>query len=307
MSPEDQAEIAATISRAFDLAEQGQREASVWCFATARSMAVSMADPERLAQKIENHDRPLIRERERYRQLIARQRESDDRIIVFGDSLGLPRPDAKHGEYDGADSTFPFMLLAQRPGWSVDSICQRYFTMRRVLDMLLAEPDLGVGADVILHIGLNDCADRMFLEDERLALALLPPEVKDQMVRFAQLHRRAILAFLPGHHYVPPPEFTAHVDSILALLASRARRVVVATIILPPIRFWPATPGLQANFGRYNLSLMDSAARNGAYAFDVDRHMWANQGAGVLLPDGMHLATPGHELFAKEAAALLDS
>lgn len=307
MSPEDQAEIAATIGRAFGLAQQGQLEASVWCFATARSLAVSLADPEQLDQQIDNHDRPLIRERERYRQLIAQQRQSEDRILVFGDSLGMPRPDSKHGEYGGADSTYPFMLLAQRPGWAVDSICQRYFTMRRVLDMLLAEPDLATGADVILHIGLNDCADRMFLENERLALDLLPTETKAQMVRFAQEHRRAILSFLPGHHYVPPPQFTACLDSILTLLAGRARRVVVATVILPPIRFWAATPGLQANFGRYNLALMEAAARHGAHVFDVDRHMWANQQAGVLLPDGMHLSTPGHELFAKEAAALLAS
>ncbi|RYE75712.1 MAG: SGNH/GDSL hydrolase family protein, partial [Myxococcales bacterium] len=213
--------------------------------------------------------------------------------------------DSKHGDLKGAENTYPYMLLEQRPGWAVESICQRYLTMTRVLDLLLADPDLAVGADVVLHIGLNDCADRMFLEHERIALGLLPDELKDSIVRFAQQHRRDILAHLPGHHYVPPTEFTATVDTILSILASRARRVVVATIILPPIRFWPATPGLQANFGRYNLALMDAAARHGALVFDVDRHMWANQNEGVLQSDGMHLDTAGHEIFAEEAAALL--
>lgn len=305
MSPDAETEIATTISRAFALAKEGHHEPAVWAFATARSMSVALADPGQLATRIENHDRPLIREREHYRALIARQRQSAERIVVFSDSLGLPRPEMKQGELEGADSTYPFLLLAQRPGWSVDSICQRYLTTQRVLDMLLAEPDLAVGADVILHVGLNDCADRMFLEDERLALDLLPAEVKDQLVRFAQEHRRSIVRFLPGHHYVPPAEFEANVDAILALLGSRARRVVVATVILPPIRFWPGTPGLQANFGRYNLALMDAAARHGAQLFDVDRHMWASQHQESLLPDGMHLAAHGHQIFAEQAAALL--
>lgn len=305
MTPEAQSEIAATIARAFSLAGQGHHESAVWCFASARSMSVSLAEPNELAKRTENHDAPLIREREHYRGLIARQRQSEDRIVVFGDSLGLPRPDMKQGDFDGADGTYPFQLLALRPGWSVDSICQRYFTTRRVLDMLLAEPTLAAGSDVILHVGLNDCADRMFLEEERLALDLLPAEVKAELVRFAQQYRSSIVRFLPGHHYVPPTEFEANVDAILSLLRGRARRVVVATAILPPIRFWAGTPGLQANFGRYNLALMDAAARAGACLLDVDRHMWANQHQGALLPDGMHLAASGHQVFAEQAAALL--
>lgn len=152
MSPEAQAEIAAAIARAFSLAREGQDEAAVWTFASARSMTVSLADANELAKRIENHDAPLIREREHYRALIARQRQSEDHIVVFSDSLGMPRPDMKQGELDGADGTYPFQLLAHRPGWAVDSICQRYFTTRRVLDMLLAEPAMADGADVILNV-----------------------------------------------------------------------------------------------------------------------------------------------------------
>jgi len=307
MNPQDQERIADQIELAWQLAERGAEDTAALAFAQARTMVVSLAEPAAREHVVGNNVTALGREREQYRERIAGKRDGARRLLILGDSLGLPRPDDKGGSDKGAERTYPMLLLDRLPQHGVDSICQRFFTTRDIVDLLHADPELGVESDVVLHIGLNDCANRMFLQSERLALDLLPAETKDRIVGFAQKHRRLLLAELPSHHYVTPEVFTANLSAILELLTQRrARRVVVTTIILPPIRVWPATPGIQRNFGRYNQMLMDIAhAHPSAVLFDLDRHVWARQHEGVLLPDGMHLSLAGHELFADEVASLL--
>lgn len=305
MSSTDHEQIDAQIELASALVDRGAEQAAANAFAAARSMCVSLCDANALAQVVDRTVTGFGRERESYRSLIAEQRPGNRRLTILADSLGLPRPDAKVGSFKGADQTYPFLLLERLPTHSVESHCQRYFTTREVLDTLTADPDLGVG-DVVIHVGLNDCANRMFLETERLAMDLLPAATKEKVVGFAQRHRKLVLKHLPSYHYVKPDEFRSNLDAIFELLRQRgARRVVVATIILPPIRFWGGTPGIQRNFGLYNAMLMDAAARHGGVLFDLDRHVWSRLGEGVLLADGMHLSHEGHQMFADETAALL--
>jgi lysophospholipase L1-like esterase len=304
MTPDDEADIAAEIDRAHALAEGGAHGAAALAFATARAMVTSLADPERLATRINNHWTPLTRERELYRSIVAERRTTGRPLVVFSDSLGLPRPDAKSGPHQGADGTYPFMLVDRLSGHAVNSLSQRYFTTQHVIDLLEADPGLGVDSDVFVHIGLNDATWRMFSEPDRLGLDLLTPAVKDRIVGFAQKYRTLIIRELPEYHYVSPDQFRTNLDIFLEMLSGRGARVALATVILPPVRFWSFTPGLQRNFARYNLILMDAAHRGGASLIDLDRLVWDKQHDGVLLSDGMHLSETGHQLVAEQVASL---
>ena len=305
MTPDDEALISAEIDRAYAFAARGDDDMAAQSFATTRVMCVGLADSKALDKRIRYVHRKAVRERERYREIIAKQRPSGTPLVVFSDSLGLPRLEEVAGPYDGAERTYPFMLIDRLPRHSVNSQCQRYFTTRHVLDLLHSDSTLGVESDVVVHVGLNDAPWRMFSETDRLSLDLLSPDLKDRIVRFAQKYRKLIISELPEYHYVDPPDFQANVDAILETLNHREARVMVTTIILPPVRFWPSTPGLQRNFARYNLILMDAAHRHGASLIDLDRLVWDKQHDGVLLPDGMHLNEAGHELLAEQVASLL--
>lgn len=306
VSPDVEEEIAAQIDRAFTLAARGAEAAAALSFSLVREMCVSLCDGAALTRRIENNTAGFVRERELYRELIAQLRSGSRELLVLGDSLGLPRPDDKSGPTMGADGTYSTLILDRLPDHGVQSYCQRFFTTRHVLELLQERADLGGSSDVVVHVGLNDCANRIFLEHERISLDLLPPETKEKVVNFGQQHRRLILRNLPSSHYVTPEEFRSNLETVLALLRGRgARRVVLATIVLPPARFWPATPGINRNFGQYNLIMMEVAARHGGLLLDIDRHVWARSQQDVLLPDGMHLSRSGHELFADELAALL--
>jgi len=305
MTPDDEALITAEIDRAHALAERGVDHAAALAFASARTMCTSLADPEDLRKKLGGFNTSITRERELYRSIIAERRTTGRPLVIFADSLGLPRPDEKSGPHQGADATYPFMLVDLLSGHTVNSFCQRYFTTRDIVDVLHGDESLGVESDVLIHVGLNDTTWRMFTEADRLSLDLLEPELKARIVGFAQKYRHLIIHNLPEYHYVAPADYQANLDSILETLNHRKARVLTATTILPMVRVWSTTPGIQRNFGRYNLMLMDAAHRHGATLIDLDRLVWDKQHDGVLLADGMHLSRAGHELLAEQVASLL--
>ncbi|WP_347267871.1 SGNH/GDSL hydrolase family protein [Paracoccus sp. (in: a-proteobacteria)] len=300
------AQIADAMDRAEALMAEGNPRSGVRAFALARALVVDLPGKAVIARIAAANERAYHAERERHRKAIAARRPSGRGLVIFGSSLGLPRPVgllAKPLE----DRVYPELIADALEDRAITSICQRYYTSDNVLDELTADPGLGgEGADIVIQVGLNDCANRMFLENERLALDLLPEDLSKRVVGFAQRHRRAILLDLPARHYVPPERFSANLDTILTMLARRgARRVILATTILPPARFWPATPGVNLNFADYNIRKMQAAARHGAMLLDMDRLVWQAQHLDALLPDGMHLASEGHRIFAREVLALL--
>lgn len=305
MTPDDEAIISAEIDRAYAFAERGAADVAALSFAAARSMCTSLADPGTVEARLERQWGAMIREREEYRAMIADRRTSGRPLVIFSDSLGLPRPDAKTDATKGAAGTYPYMLVDRLSGHTINSFCQRYFTTRDILNLIQADAELGVDADVLVHVGLNDAPWRMFSEPDRLSMDLLAPDLKDRIVQFAQKYRSLIISELPEYHYVDPPDYQANLDTILETLKTRGANVMVTTTILPPVRFWSFTPGLQRNFARYNLILMDAAHRHGATLIDLDRLVWDKQHDGVLLPDGMHLSESGHELIAGHVASLL--
>lgn len=297
--------IAEVMDRAEALAQEARMRPAVQAFALARSMAVDLPGPAVIAGIIARNEQVYRAERERHRKAIAARRPEGRGLVIFADSLGLPRPVPRGGQ-PLEDRVYPELIADARPGRAVSSLCQRFFTTDHLRHELQADATLGAGADVIIHVGLNDCANRMFLENERLALDLLPEALSVRIVEFSRRHRRAILTDLPSRHYVAPEMFSANLDACLALLKGRkAARVVLTTIILPPVTAWAGTPFIHMNFAGYNLRIMEAARRNGALLFDFDRHVWQAQHLDALLADGMHLASEGHRIFAREALALL--
>lgn len=300
------AQVGAAMDRAEALVAEGNLRPALLAFAFARSLVVELPGAGVIGQIAARNERVYQAERERHRQAIAGRRHTGAGLVIFADSLGLPRP-VPRDTAPLEDRVYPELIADTVEDRAVTSICQRFFTTDHVCRELDADPALAAnGADVIIHLGLNDCANRMFLENERLALDLLPEDLSKRIVGFAQRHRRAILADLPPRHYVMPEMFTANLDTILTRLKQRgARKVILATIILPPARNWAGTPGLHLNFGDYNQRIMQAAARHGAVLFDFDRLVWQAQHQDALLADGMHLASEGHRIFAREALALL--
>ena len=286
-------QVAGTIAYAFAIAQAGKAELAVNAFSLARQIAVSQANPAKLAARVAADVARYRKERDEFRaRFKSAQSNSGEQILIVSDSLGLPRLDQPS---DGTGRTYSGLLAGADHARKVTPICQRFFTTDNVLAELQQEETLGRESDVVIHVGLNDCANRMFLTEDRLALGLLSPET----------NKRDILRYLPSRHYVPLEKFRSNLDAITTILKSRgARNIIFATTILPPSKFWAATPGINRGFALYNVEIMDAAHRHDVTLLDVDRIMWENQHRQPLLPDGMHLSDLGHKLFADGVAAL---
>ena len=308
MNKEKLVELGAEIARAHDYAAAGHRVEAVHSFALARVISEKFADPQALANAITRETNSYAKERDTYRTMIAKRRASKDGLAILSDSLAMPRPDDKTGNDLGAARTYPWLLVDALPAKSVTSIAQRFFTTHDVVNQLAADPKLGANSDIIIHVGLNDCAKRMFTVAQRLSLSLLPEALNKSMVLFAQKYRIDILLHLPAQHYSTIWEFRTNLDHALMLLRERkARKIILATIILPPAKHWPGTPGVNLNFATYNLEIMAAAQRHGALLLDIDRYIWATFHESGLGPDGMHLADKGHRMFTEHATRLLKS
>lgn len=310
MTPEHTETVSQEIARATALAADGQMTLAVKSFDLAREMAHIWADPAGLDKVTTREKVGLSKERDRYRQIHFKHGAGEERtsLLVMGDSLGLPRADRMGGSYKGGENTYPWMLGYEVHGFQPTAICQRYFTTADALAILRQEPALAETETAIIHLGLNDCATRMFLEHERLALSLLAADQREAFVDFARKNRKAILKYLPNRHYVAPETFRQNLDLLVdCLQRSGCKKIALTTIILPPSRSWAGTPGMAANFGRYNAEIMAAATRNDVMLFDLDRLVAERGNDTMLISDGMHLSDEGHTLFTREVVKLLKS
>ena len=299
MTPEDLEKLSAQIEAAHSLAEAGEQQVAVHQFAAARAFASAKVDQTKLDTEVARQVKSFRAEAESYRKDIAALATRTDAppVVIISDSLGLPRPDAKGTPRKGAEEIYANLLAGMLDGRRVDPICQRFFTTTHAIVQLEREPDLGRGADVVLHLGLNDAPRRMFLERQRIAVTLIPEPVQKRIVTFAQKYRVHILRHLPPLYYTPPETFAANLDFIARTLKARnARRIIFTTIIVPPLKFWNATPNLEVFFSKFNHIIMSTAMQNGILLLDIDRHVWARLPETPLNADGMHLSARGPPL-----------
>lgn len=302
MTAKYDAEIATEIDTAFSHAEAGAIDVAVHQFAFARTKALHYADPVGLANKIAEENAAYARERERHRASFAPKPKATRKVLIMADSLGLPRPDGEAAPV----RTYSSLIYDRYPELDVDSFCQRFFTTQNVRAALDEDPDLGRASDFVLHVGLNDCANRMFLENERIALSFLSPDTRNKLIAFTRKYRRDIILRLTPHHYVTPTQFRENLAAIVDVLRARnAGRIVLTSIILPPSKSWPGTPGINRNFANYNLEIMNTVHNKDAFLMDMDRHVWRAQNRGVLVSDGMHLSEAGHQLFCDKCDPFL--
>lgn len=306
--------VAAGIAAAYAAAASGDMiEAAINFRRTCRLMAET-CDVAKLKRNIEGAHQRFDTERRSFQRGIAKRNESSTaRIVVLADSLGLPAFEDKTPTDPCFDRTYSYVLTTRtgkggvRP--HVTPLCRRYATMADVAAML-AEPttiEACHDAHVLLHVGLNDTAVRMFIEEERISMSLLPEEIRESVLEFAKKFRRQVILSDTDYTYTPYDLFVKLLDAnITAIKSMQAKSVTLATVILPPSRVWPSTPLINWNYGRYNMAIMMAARQHGAMLLDADHLIWEAGNDSALRPDGMHLSLAGCNLFADRYMALIN-
>jgi len=226
------------------------------------------------------------------------------KIVIMADSLAM----AREGETTVPfDMTYPYLLdqsLRRRFGSEAPLVIERGMrrrTIEYVLDEWYELVDLRRAEVVVVHVGIVDCAPRVFLRRERQFVENLRPAfLREAILSNVHRHRRAIVN-LRKKVYVPADRFNALVGQVVARAkASKLRSLVFVNIITPPVEMDERSPGFIKNAGIYNHILATHAEANGVHLIDIDRMIKEAGGADQLTVDGIHLNDAGHEMLAKE-------
>ena len=226
------------------------------------------------------------------------------KIVVMADSLAM----AREGETTVAyETTYPHLLdewLRQRFGSQAPMLIERAMrrrTIEYVLDEWYELVDLRKTDVVVIHVGIVDCAPRVFLRRERQFVENLRPGfLRKFVLDNVHRHRRAIVN-LRKKVYVPPDRFNALVAQVIAKAKeSKLRSLVIVNIITPPAPMDERSPGFIRNVGIYNEILKTHAEANGAHLIDMDRLINEAGGVEQFTVDGIHINEAGHKMLAKE-------
>jgi lysophospholipase L1-like esterase len=226
------------------------------------------------------------------------------KIVLMADSLAMAREGETNVPYD---ATYPYLLeqsLRRRFQSDAPMVIERGMrrrTIEYVLDEWYELVDLRKADVVVVHVGIVDCAPRVFLRRERQFVENLRPAfLRESILRNVHQHRRAIVN-LRKKVYVPVERF----DKLVAQVMERAkqsklRSLVLVNIITPSVEMDERSPGFIKNVGVYNEVLKSHATRAGAHLIDLDQMIRDAGGVEQLTVDGIHINETGHAMLATE-------
>lgn len=226
------------------------------------------------------------------------------KIVIMADSLAMPRA----GETNIAfEATYPYLLeqsLRRRRETQSAIVIERGMrrrTIEYVLDEWQELVELKTPDVVVIHIGIVDCAPRVFLRRERQFVENLRPAwFRDAVLKFVHNRRSSIVKFRKKV-YVPPERFKPLLDQVFQKAQEcKVRSLVFINIITPPVEMEQRSPGFIDNVQAYNEILRAKVQREGAHLIDLDKIVLDGGGAAKLTVDGIHINEEAHARLAKE-------
>lgn len=226
------------------------------------------------------------------------------KIVIMADSLAMPREGETNVPYE---ATYPYLLdqsLRRRFGCDAPLVIERGMrrrTIEYVLDEWYELVDLRRAEVVVVHVGVVDCAPRVFLRRERQFVENLRPAIlREAILRNVHRHRRTIVN-VRKKVYVPADRFNVLVGQVIERAKqSKLRSLVFVNIITPPAEMDERSPGFVQNVRVYNEILAAHAKGDGVHLIDLDRMIKEAGGVDQLTVDGIHINEAGHAMLAKE-------
>ncbi len=303
------------INDSFEFAKEEQFHLAIEHFDVVRYLLRTSVVNENTPQKLLDSNTNVYENEARYfNQNIMQNTTSTDtqqEVVIVGDSLQLPRPEEKKLSDEGIHLTTSFMLQESIRAEAIDCCVntwgQRYFTTSSLLENWeKIIPHNLEKSHFVVHLGLNDYVERMFLEEERLAMNLYPESLKNEIVDFARKYRIHIINRQLNHSYVPFEQYKKNLISIIEKAQkSNVKSISLVNIISFPPSTWSSTPRCMWNTSRFNMHLYQLEQEYNLNIIDLDRLIWY---AGIndhLLADKMHLSPKGHKILSDEILKII--
>jgi len=156
------------------------------------------------------------------------------KIIILGDSLAMQRPTEgvvykqTYGylvkNYFESYGNYFVIIMAKRAN---DTNIQSR-SDRTLYDIKQFEPDI-----VIIHLGIVDCAPRIFTKIEREIVGVLPQLLNNKIINFFSKRRLFFTKYFPKK-YVNVKSFEKNVQKILNVIHNLQAIPIIVNIAKPP-------------------------------------------------------------------------
>jgi lysophospholipase L1-like esterase len=210
------------------------------------------------------------------------------KAVILGDSLGMPRINLAY------EKTYPFLLNDNFANIQFISKNKRANTTAKQAmhqnildDIIFIKPDI-----VFIHLGIVDCAPRLFSESQRKVLSKLKYLGKP-IVRFCKKHRLVITKYFPKV-YVKKELFRISLESIIKESKNFTDKIFVINILKTSKTNMGKSFGFETNIIEYNQVLEDICAKENVNLIDIN----TIKNELMLLGDGIHINEKGNEILA---------
>ena len=219
------------------------------------------------------------------------------RILIVGSSLVYNRP-SQDGSYQ---QIYGFILKEYFKSKGNHDLfifgrAKNHTRMQRRRDRLLYDIDQFEPDIVIIHLGIVDCAPRLFLEDEQIFLQSLPKFLRVRLIKFLS-NRRYYFTRKFKKVYVNTRDFENYYQKILNNIREIHAIPLIINISKPNQNLINRSYLFLENVIAYNKILLKLARKNQCKIIDV-YSIIENQ-PNHQLSDGIHLSKSGNKKLAK--------
>lgn len=231
-------------------------------------------------------------------------------MAILADSLALPRPPEAGNIL--FEQTYPYlvdeMLRAAFPQTMPVLIerGQRFRTIGRVLEDWTECVDYRNPDFVVIHVGIVDCAPRVFSPGQRYFVErFLPGFLRNTLLTFVHEYRNRLIRKRQNVVYTPLDEFARGVSEVVVRsVKTKVRRLFLVNILTPSDDLEARSPGYKEKVHCYNNILRDIAlASDHVELVDFDGMIRIHGGTAALTVDGMHPKFEGNQLLARALVA----
>ncbi|MGW8169127.1 MAG: SGNH/GDSL hydrolase family protein [Sulfurovaceae bacterium] len=216
------------------------------------------------------------------------------RIVILGDSLGMPRPEIKFEE------TYPYIFQENIPRSEV------YAKHRRANDSAIQSEFLNIQDDIeymqadilVMHLGIVDCAPRLFSKREQNALRYFK-KINKYIIAFMS-NRRYFFTKLFPKVYVDIKSYEKNMRRLILSGKKSAKRVIVVNISDTSAENKKRSYHFENNIKDYNEVLFKLAKENSVELLNI----YEISDESILLDDGIHLNIRGNQLLAHKLLEL---
>jgi lysophospholipase L1-like esterase len=212
------------------------------------------------------------------------------KLVIIGDSLSMPRPDDKI-QYE---KTYPYLL---NQALDLIYVINR---SRRANDTQLQLESQNIADDidyikpdyVVIHLGIVDCAPRIFSRNESFLINKLRYG-KPQIIKFVSKNRKAFTR-IRKIQYVPLFKYVRNMKQLINIAKGHTPNIFVCNIAKTNYDNEVRSYNFAKHIQTYNEKLKELVKEECVELIDLNVY-----GSSILLNDGIHLNEQGNLLVFK--------